>query len=330
MLNAMLTGDDDDGESFYDKIPDYEKSRNLIVMMPGTSEYVKIPLPYGYNVFFVAGRSGAEMLRRGGDRWQETMGNFAMSVADSFNPIGGAESLLNLISPTVVDPIVDLYQNEDFAGNPIMPEQAPYDSPVPDSQRYWGSVGPHWKAITDFLSSATGGDGITEGAIEVSPETLEYLAGVVVGAAGSTIDRLAGLAGKTMDPTTDVEMNDVIFARKLVGQKPGWYDKSVYYDRQGTVDLHIDRTKDYLAAENVDAARAYAQKHRAIISLEGISKVASRDMRDLRKAKRAIEHEYELERITKEQRNEQYDRISEMEGRVILAFNTAWNEAMER
>src|SRR3546814_20226855 len=115
----MLSGTDDDGESYYDKISDFDKSRNLIVMAPGgAGEHLKIPMPYGYNAIFNAGRTLGEVVRRGGDRWQESTGNFLSSVADAFNPVGGAESLLKLLSPTITDPIVNQPENDEFPGRP--------------------------------------------------------------------------------------------------------------------------------------------------------------------------------------------------------------------
>lgn len=328
LLNAMVSDDDEDGESFYDKIPAYEKSRNLIFMLPNGQEHIKIPLPYGYNAFFVAGQSAAEIMRRGGERWTESAGNLLTTVVDSFNPVGGSESLLNFLAPTIADPVVDLVRNRDFADRPIMPENPPYGTPEPASQRYWPSVGPHWRAVTDFLSDATGGDKIVGGAVEVSPEVLEHMAGVVIGAAGATVDRMAGLVGKAADPSQVVEVNDVIFARKLVGQKAGWYDKTVYYDRQATLALHLDNTKDYLKAENVEGARAYAQQHAAILGLRSISKQASKEMTGLRRSKRAVEHAYELGKINDAQRRAALDEAKASEDNVIRAFNSAWNQAI--
>lgn len=52
LLCRWLMGDDDDGVSKYDKIPDYIKDSNFIIPAPfGDGGYVKIPLPYGYNIF---------------------------------------------------------------------------------------------------------------------------------------------------------------------------------------------------------------------------------------------------------------------------------------
>jgi N12 class adenine-specific DNA methylase len=329
MLNAMASGDDDDGESFYDKIPAYEKSRNIILMLPGGEDYIKVPMPYGYNVFWGAGRSTAEIARRGGARWQETFGEFVATAVDAFNPIGGADSLLNMIAPTVVDPVVDLTLNRDFTGRPIMPDQPAYEPEIPDNQRYWGSVGPHWKGITDFLTTASGGDAVVPGAIDVSPETLEYLSGVAMGAAGAFIDRVIGLGGKAVDPSADITANDLPFARKLYGTKSAWYDKTAFYDRLGQVDMQVQRAEGYIDADKPVEANAYVDRNLAVLQMEGDAKRARKDMRAIRKARRANDGALEKGLIEKEAHESEDRVLDDAESIVVQNFNAAWNASME-
>lgn len=329
MLNAMVSADDDDGESIYDKIPGFDKSRNIVLMMPDGKSYIKIPMPYGYNAFWEAGRSAAEIARRGGDRWKETMAHLAGTVADAFNPIGGSDSLLNILSPTITDPIVDLTLNKDFTGKPIMPNQSPYGPEEPDNQRYFNSVGPHWRAITDFFNTASGGDEVMPGAIDVSPETLEYLAGTVVGSAGGFLDRIATLVGKGFDESEEVSANDIPLTRKVVGGKPSWVDKASYYDRVNRVEQEIAYVEDYLDAGKTEEAQAYAEKNRKILTLESAAKQAKKDMREVRKTRREIvaaKERGQIDDATYRQQKEVVDRADKL---VVTEFNTAWNQAMQ-
>lgn len=328
LLNAFLSGTDDDGEAYYDKISDFDKSRNIIIMIPGTEgEHIKIPMPYGYNVFANAGRSLAEVWRRGGDRWQETAGNFVSSVADAFNPIGGTDSILKAIAPTIIDPIVDLEQNSDYSGRPIMPEQNPFESPEPDAQRYFGSVGPHWKAVTDWLTAATGGNDVEPGAIDISPETLEHLSGVVFGAAGSFIDRNVGLASK-LATGEEVEANDFPLVRKVYGEKPGWYDKSAFYDRVGQVEQALAYAKGYIEREDWDRFDTFVGKNEQLLGLEPVTKAANKEMRAIRKARRENDFAREMGQIDDDTWRAGNDAVKEAEKRVIGAYNSAWNGAM--
>ncbi|EJB2594049.1 hypothetical protein MT629_005067, partial [Salmonella enterica] len=66
-LNRAGAGQDDDGVNWYDKVPDYVKEHNLVIMKslfggkPG--EYWSIPLPYGYNMFFLLGGTAEGVIR---------------------------------------------------------------------------------------------------------------------------------------------------------------------------------------------------------------------------------------------------------------------------
>lgn len=329
LMNALMAGDDEDGENFYDKISDFDKSRNMIIMLPeGGGAHIKIPLPYGYNVFWNLGRTMGEIGRRGGDRWQESMGNWVGSVVDAFNPVGGTESLMNFLAPTAIDPIVDLERNRDFTDRPIMPEQNPYGADVPDAQRYYPSVGPHWRSITELLTAATGGDAITPGAIDVSPETLEHLSGVVLGAAGSFVDRNVGLLGKIMEGGEEVEANDLPLVRKIVGQKPGWYDKAVYYDRTKEVEQAIAYAKGYAEREEWDGFDLYVERQADILSLEAVTKAAQKEMRAIRKEKSKLEFAKQLGKIDDTTYRAEKKVLQDSEKLVADAFNSEWNATM--
>lgn len=329
ILNAMVSAIDDDGESFYDKIPAYEKSRNLIIMLPGGHTYIKVPLAYGYNVFFGAGRSAAEIARRGGDRWLETMGYFVGDVADAFNPIGGTNSLLNFVSPTIIDPLVDLTQNKDTFGRKIMPDQPAYGSPEPEHTRYWGSVGPHWRAITDLLNEASGGDGVLPGAVDVSPEVLEYMAGVAMGAAGGFVDRTWGTIEKAFTQPGEISANDFPMTRKIMGSKPSWYDKGAYYDRMAEVAQREKYAKDYRDAGDPEGLGRFAQDSRPFIMLEPAAKQAKRDMRDVRKARAENDHAKDRGLIDAATYAERKGLVDRAEQRVVQRFNTQWNMVMK-
>jgi N12 class adenine-specific DNA methylase len=328
VLNAMLSDDDEDGESYYDKISAFDKSRNIILMMPGgKGEHIKIPMPYGYNVFWVMGQTGAEIARRGGDRAMESMGNLASAIVTAFNPIGGAESLLNFVSPTIVDPIIDLERNRDYADRPIMPEASPYGPAEPDAQQYFSSVGLHWRAITDALTALTGGDDVQGGAIDISPETLEHLSGVVMGASGAFIDRSVSSVGKVVSGE-EVGANDIPFVRKLVAQKPSWYDKSAYYDRVNQVEKLISDAESYSERGDSASVARLVEENRAIATMEPVTKEAQKLMREIRKARGENEFLKEMDQIDDATYRANKTRVKEEETRIVSAFNRRWNESV--
>ncbi len=326
MMNSMVAGDDDDGESFYDKISPQDKERNLIIAIGG-SKFVKLPMPYGYNVFWNIGRTAAEIMRRGGDRWKESSGHLLSSIVDAFNPVGGTNSLLNFFSPTIFDPIVDLSRNRNFMDRPIMPEQNPFDTPTPDNQRYFGEGPTIWRPVTDFLNVATGGDSVVPGSIDVSPETMEYLSGVAMGAAGSFVMRLVDIPGKAMSDE-GLGFNDIPFARKVMGDKPSWYDKSAYYDRTEQIQQAESYAKDYMQGGQMDKAQDFVAHNAKVLSMLPTSKLAQRQMSELRKAKSSNVQALESGAIDRATYRDNRSKINAAEKDVVTRFNTAWNAAI--
>lgn len=327
-INAMASDDDDDKEKFYDKIPDYDKSRNLIVMLPGSGgRYIKIPLPYGYNVFFGAGRTVAALAR--GLPPGKTIGGFGSAVADAFNPIGSGGSFLNVIAPTVADPFVDLALNRNFAGKPIKPEDAKFAKvKKPESQQYWGSVNPLWRNITDALNSVTGGDKVKPGVIDVSPEVLEYSWGVVTGGAGAFLSRSFGLAAKLGDPTSEVGWNDVPFARRLVGGAPSWQNKSMFYERIGEIEQARGYAKSYLERGDRESAKAQMDGEKDLIGLYPAAESARTSLGKIGHAKAELSKAKDMGKITDSQYAERMMAIKEREKAIITNFNRMYVERM--
>lgn len=298
MLNMALSGADDDGEDYYAKISEFEKSRNLIIMDPWGDKgaYFKVPLPYGYNFFYHLGRSAVE-LSNGKDAGK-TMGSLLTTLVDSFNPIGGTESLLNLIAPTVFDPVVDLSRNRDYTGKPIKPEQPQYGAKKPESQMFWGSVSPASKTVTDFLNEATGGDKVRAGKIDVSPEALDYLFGVATGAAGTFYGRGISALIKLADPDAELTPNEIPVYRKLVGEKPAWYDRTMFYERAKAVEQLWSEKQAYAKAGEHQKAREVGADLRGLPALKDLAHETRQELSEISKEKTAAALSHEAGRIS--------------------------------
>lgn len=329
LLNAMLSGEDDDGESFYDKIGEFEKSRNIILMLPGQDRYLKIPMPYGYNVFATIGRSIASTVR--GRPPMEGVSRIIGGMVDAFNPVGGTNSLLNLIAPTIADPVVDLYRNRDFADRPIYREQQPYGPEEPNTQMYWGSVNFIWKDVANGIGAATGGDEVLPGAIDINPEVLEYLWGTATGAAGTFIaDRIVGNVEKAATGDWgDIEVNDLPMARKLMGAKPGWYDKAAYYTRAEEIEQIASRPKEYAERGDTDKAEAYAAEHAKALELVPHVKAAKREMKKIRAARNDIERAEEAGDMTAAEARAARKEVKQAEQAIVTQFNQAYVAAID-
>ncbi len=83
-------------------------------------DFIKIPLPWGYNVFHVMGQAVGEMLTKPGATAASAVGRVIGASIDAFKPIGGSVSPLQFISPTIIDPIAQWNENKDWASRPIL------------------------------------------------------------------------------------------------------------------------------------------------------------------------------------------------------------------
>ena len=128
MYNVLSSGEDDDGDLYYEKISDFDKMTGLIIMLPNVGRIdgkftvekyglagrgkryfmvdqkgkkrpvaFKIPLPYGYAFFSNLGRVTTEMaLAKGMDNYDKDIGDASLelgqSLVSNYSPIGFDQS----------------------------------------------------------------------------------------------------------------------------------------------------------------------------------------------------------------------------------------------
>lgn len=201
IIARALMGDDDDGINFYDKIPEYVKSGNIIIPNPASpGDYITIPLPYGFDIFWNLAMNIYEALHSAmyGNPGPSAMDAASSSIGKMFNnfaTIGGTDEGWTSFIPSIVRPLWQLSQNKNFAGNPIMPTgNENLRGEIPDHEKYWSTANPSLVWMTKALSPI----------IDVSPESVEHLANAYLGGLGritfGLLGRLDELArGKDID-----------------------------------------------------------------------------------------------------------------------------------
>ncbi|EON7349675.1 LPD5 domain-containing protein, partial [Escherichia coli] len=182
-LNRSVAGEDDDGVNWYDKVPSHVKERNLVIMKSvfggKAGEYWSIPLPYGYNVFFLLGHT-AEGVAAGDLTASRAAGNVVGGVLGAFSPVGSETSetlsgaLLKNAAPTILRPFANLAMNENFMGAQIYQENMPFGTPKPDSQLGRRSTPEAYKAFASWLNAFSGGSQYRPGAVDITPESLKF------------------------------------------------------------------------------------------------------------------------------------------------------------
>lgn len=261
-INAMLSDEDEDGELFYDKISPWQKSHNLILMLPNTGgKYLKIPLPYGYNFFHSIGTNASSTIR-GKQSPGESVGHIGSSFLNSFNPLGGGFSVADL-SPEILKPAVEVAVNENFAGNRIMPTRFPGDS-RPNSQLYYdASPASRWAA--EVVNKITGGDSVQPGLVDLSPEVIDHYGEFLTGSAGrfvkeTTIDMPSRfIAGE------DFTLQSTPFARRLMGSPRSYRHEQKF--REGLGEVNTIRSYERRYVENKDAAglRRFQERYAGVL-----------------------------------------------------------------
>lgn len=327
-MNAFLSPDsDDDGIKDYDMIPQWKKDTSIIFYIGG--EAITIPMPYGYNVFHVFGRSMAEVLRGVKSPGEAAMQTVLASF-DAFNPIGGAKNVLNIMSPTATDIVVDIKQNKDFTGKPIAPDSSPFGPDKPASDRYWSSTGAPWIAVSDFLSKISGGTTARPGWIEVSPDHLEYFLGWLTGGAGRTITRAAEMGAKISNGDYESAAQDLIpnvpFLRRLT-YTPGSRDRTNYYT-EALDDILLTKEGMRLAKEDKDKDEIARIREEEGDQLRIMNRFIGFDKRldDLRSQRRKIESNERIDPSLKKQRIDNIDkRIKEL----TIRANKLYHEEVE-
>lgn len=334
VINSILSPEDDDNKNVYDKIPDYKLRTNLIIMEPfGITErgFLSIPLPYGYNAFFNMGRSLSRRLR-GEYSTMEATNNIMGTFVDAFNPIGGTENLLNAMSPTIVDPLVSLYLNQDFTGRKIYPEPFPGATPKSDSNTYWTTTSPLFKSLTQFLNSATGGSEYVPGMIDLSPDVVQYLFEYATGGAGAfalrTIDTPANVIIPLLKGDLDeIEMNNVPVFRKLVGNVS---DRVITEGYMQNANYLLSRGKELEAAvQSGDAARVketrekYKEEIRVYPQVKSLVNRRNKIASDLRKLR-------ENPRIPEDQKRVRVDQMQKQIVEITSQVNSIYEKIADK
>ena len=319
VLGAGMSDDDDDGKSFYDKIPKYEKDRNMIFMNPDGKNYIKIPLPYGYSVFHNLGANGAEMIS-GKKDVGEFAANMFGSLMGNFSPIStGGGSLtgvaLNVV-PTALQPFFDLMNNENFFGGSIFNEPFDKEQALSSVARYSTPEG--YKAVAEWLNSVTGGVGKVKGGIDVPAEGIEYLVNQAIGGAGKVAFDLVDLGTKGATGK-EVEVRDVPILRKVLGEPNKFADLGDYYDRVPKISTVEAQLKDSKSVERQALRKKFpVETDPAVMAAK---RQAESRMREITKRKKLI-----MSRSgDSEQQQDQMDRLNELEGKVYTRFNTVYN-----
>ena len=333
-LAALFGEEDEDGNLIYDKIPDYTLEHNLILPdLVGVTDrsFITIPFPYGFNMAFNTGRSLSRW-SRGAYTAGEAANSMEGTLYEIINPLGGTESFLNFVAPTVADPFISVAQNFDYAGRPIYKEPSQFGIGKPDSQLYWNSTTNTAKFIAEKANELTGGTKGVSGVIDVNPALIDFWFEYTIGGLGRFVNNVGDLAVGTVtgDPKgllvegfTEENVRRLPIGRKFVYSVSEREDVGEFVKKRDRVLLALKELKRVAKQGDREAYKDTQSRFKDELKIAGLIKGYDNARNRLMRLRNQIQ---ENERIPEKQKEKLVERYNEMIQNIVAKSNIAMRD----
>lgn len=264
--------------------PPFVRERSLVIPTGGKT-YISIPMPLGLHVIPGLGRHLTEFALSGGEKpVQRAIDIFGM-FADSFNPIGNAGMSMQTIAPTVLDPMIALTENRDWAGRPIA--RTSMNPATPGHALYRDTSSTIGKLISEGINLATGGNEYVAGALSPTPDQIDYLIGQITGGVGREASKIDQTIRSTISGE-EMPIYKVPLVGRFVGNAGGQAGEGAqFYSNVNKLNELETEFKGLIG----DGKVAEAQKlmsGRPDAYLVAMANAAERQVQRLRKEKRKL------------------------------------------
>jgi hypothetical protein len=331
----------DSGRSYYSEIPDYIKERNIVIMAEpseapkkGASNiyldkngkeyankaqyYYTIPLPYGYNVFHVAGVKLFEM-KNDTISVEKASGDLLSAFLGSFSPIGFFPL------PTITQPFWELAKNENYFGSPIYKENFPTGVQSPASQLAMSTTRTPFKNAAKILNSLTGGNEYESGYMDVSPDALEHIAEFALGGAGTFGLRSMNAFEKWM-AGEELESREVPFLRRVMGEPDKNIAVADYYDRKVKLEQKEAAIQGLRGADRIK----YREQNQDYVTMFGVLNSIERKLRKIRQMESQLRSRAALSPANAEQYATGLEVLEERKQKLYDQFNNLYDKRVGR
>ena len=283
-LIAAAAGGDD-----YDELSDYTKFSNILIPIgvndDGRMQFFCLPMAQGIRAVTNIADNTVDVLRG-----QKTIGQALhtqyLNMMGEFLPLSfdaidltsrnSSYSFAVPFMPTAVQPLMDIWTNTDFKGDPIRKE--PYIQSqqgfMPEFQNVYGGTSRILVGTFKYLNRLGGGTDYRSSAVKVdkegdvserpygymfdwNPANVEHFLNAYLGAFVTLPSKLYDTAYSLLDPQEEVEAKDLIVVNRFIKtpyKKDGY---EIYYQ----VKEHVEMTKNSISA----AKKADDRKGAAII-----------------------------------------------------------------
>jgi Large polyvalent protein associated domain 38 len=206
--NYFFGGQDKDKRAFHDKLPEYTRSKALMLFAGGTDKGpdgddrplpIILPIPFNYAFASTLGQSLAGVLF-GTEQFPKIGANVISSFISAFSEIGEQRTLWRDLAPELIRPFMDLAQNKSWSGGHIHIPEDFQTKPNSETGARWTPG--FWKDIAKFLNQWTGGSHAKAGYLDFHPEDLEYVAKEYL---GGQVRLIEGAAKAIQESESDKE-----------------------------------------------------------------------------------------------------------------------------
>ena len=271
-LSSMMmdaTGDDDEEDgvntSKYARLPEHVKSNNVAIPFVGDT-YIQLPTRGMWQSFtnlgtliydFQTGRKDAE----------EVVAGFTASMRDATDFIGGnAPTLGQWLAPTVFDPLVQVLEGKDWAGREIYRKD--FGQGGANAHRGKNSTGSLYKMIAEGLNTATGGDKVKSGLIDLYPETYQLFTEFMLGSLAQLALNDVPNTLQTVAGAREAKANDIPAIGGVLRQSSDV--ESQYYTEFAKFDKVYKELKGYrkerMTAKTAEERQKWRDREQALIA----------------------------------------------------------------
>ena len=227
-LMSMLGGDDDKDK--YWQFSKWDRRNNLIMWVPFTHEYIKIPLAQEFRAFYGVGDMIASKMMGGElaeESWSQYGEDLLGQVVDMLplDPTGYDGNIAVSLMPNPIRPIFELAFNIDFTGKPLFKETE-YNKYDPNfTKAYVGT--PDWLVRASKMVNSIGNDypDVQQNSIDAfgdprynlnNPAVVDHVLSSYLGGAYTMGSQVLGVLTKSLNDPKEIKVADIPLFSKFV------------------------------------------------------------------------------------------------------------------
>lgn len=236
IASAFGFGGDDDKDKYvsmkdkYWQFSKWDRRNNLIMWVPTTHEFVKIPLAQEFRAFYGIGDMIAYKMM-GGELAEETWSQYAEDMLGQvvdmlpLDPTGYDGNIAVSLMPNPIRPVFELAFNVDFTGKPLFKETE-YNKYDPNfTKAYVGT--PDWLVRVSKMVNSIGNDypDVQQNAIDAfgdprynlnNPAVVDHVLSSYLGGAYTMGSQVLGVLTKSLNDPKEIKMADIPLVSKFV------------------------------------------------------------------------------------------------------------------